>query len=168
MKWSQSHSVLSDSLQSHGLSVRGILQARILKWVAIPFSRGSSEHIEYYFKSIYWLQMKKYVTTEYFHDSFKKICFVLQFDEILNLLSFLRGFHVSLCPHTICTFDLCVADKVKSWLMEVCIYVALSFSFACSKVGKWAKEQDGAQQEVMKTNCLIKIYYMLFNKKLPW
>ena len=29
-----SHSVVSDSLQPH---VHGILQARILKWVAIPF-----------------------------------------------------------------------------------------------------------------------------------
>ena len=27
-----------------GSSARGILQARILKWVAIPFSRGSSQH----------------------------------------------------------------------------------------------------------------------------
>ena len=38
-------SVVPDSLQSHGLtgsSVYGILQARILEWVAIPFSRGSS------------------------------------------------------------------------------------------------------------------------------
>ena len=26
-----------------GSSVRGILQARILEWVAIPFSRGSSQ-----------------------------------------------------------------------------------------------------------------------------
>ena len=46
-KWSESvsHSVLSDSLWSHGLppgsSVHGILQARILEWVAIPFSRAS-------------------------------------------------------------------------------------------------------------------------------
>ena len=37
---SESHSVVSDSLWSHG--VHGILQARILKWVAFPFSRGSS------------------------------------------------------------------------------------------------------------------------------
>ena len=40
-----SRSVVSDSLQPHGLwltdsSVHGILQARILEWVAIPFSRG--------------------------------------------------------------------------------------------------------------------------------
>ena len=43
MKWSESPSVLSDSLQPHGLyTVHGILQARILEWVAFPFSRGSS------------------------------------------------------------------------------------------------------------------------------
>ena len=40
-------SVVSDSLCPHGLypdrsSTCGILQARILEWVAIPFSRGSS------------------------------------------------------------------------------------------------------------------------------
>ena len=40
--------MLPDSLQLHGLyplgsSVHGILQARILEWVAIPFSRGSSQ-----------------------------------------------------------------------------------------------------------------------------
>ena len=44
---SVSHSVVSDSLQPHrccppGFSVHGILQGRILQWVAIPFSRGSS------------------------------------------------------------------------------------------------------------------------------
>ena len=44
---SVSWSVLSDSLRSHGLypagsCVHGILQARILEWIAIRFSRGSS------------------------------------------------------------------------------------------------------------------------------
>ena len=33
---------MSNSLQPYGL-VHGILQARILKWVAIPFSRRSSQ-----------------------------------------------------------------------------------------------------------------------------
>ena len=42
-----SHKVLPDSFNPTdcgppGSSVRGILQARILEWVAIPFSRGSS------------------------------------------------------------------------------------------------------------------------------
>ena len=43
------HSVLSNSLRPHGLysppgsSVHGIFQARILEWVAIFFSRGSSQ-----------------------------------------------------------------------------------------------------------------------------
>ena len=37
-----SHSVMSDSLQPHGQPhVHGILQARILGWVAMPSSRGS-------------------------------------------------------------------------------------------------------------------------------
>ena len=39
---SESPSVMSDSLQPHGL-VHGILQARILEWVAFLFSGGSSQ-----------------------------------------------------------------------------------------------------------------------------
>ena len=39
-KWSESHSVMSNS--SH-YTVHGILQARILEWVAFLFSRGSSQ-----------------------------------------------------------------------------------------------------------------------------
>ena len=35
---SKSHPVVSDSLQLHGLTVHGILQARILECVAFPFS----------------------------------------------------------------------------------------------------------------------------------
>ena len=43
-----SHSLMSDSLRPHGLyslpasSVHVIVQAKILEWVAIPFSTGSS------------------------------------------------------------------------------------------------------------------------------
>ena len=41
---SESCSFVSDSLWPHGLyTVHGILQARILEWVAFPFSRGSSQ-----------------------------------------------------------------------------------------------------------------------------
>ena len=48
LKWSVSHSGMSDTLWPHrlglpGSSVHGILQARILKWVAISFSRISSQ-----------------------------------------------------------------------------------------------------------------------------
>ena len=39
---SESLSVVSDPLWPHGM-VLGILQARILEWVAFPFSRGSSQ-----------------------------------------------------------------------------------------------------------------------------
>ena len=46
-KWKWSHSVLSDSLDPvdcslSGSLVHGIFQARVLEWVAICFSRGSS------------------------------------------------------------------------------------------------------------------------------
>ena len=39
---SESHSVMRDSLGPQGLYLLDILQARILEWVALPFSRGSS------------------------------------------------------------------------------------------------------------------------------
>ena len=48
VKWSESQSVVSNSFRLHGLysppdsSVYGILQGRILEWIAIPFSKGSS------------------------------------------------------------------------------------------------------------------------------
>ena len=39
----ESRSAVSDSLRPHGLvESSGLLQARILEWVAFPFSRGSS------------------------------------------------------------------------------------------------------------------------------
>ena len=38
-----SHSVVSDSLQLMDYIVHGILQARILEGIAVPFSRGSSQ-----------------------------------------------------------------------------------------------------------------------------
>ena len=44
LKWKwKSCSVVSDSLQPHGYTIHGILQARILEWVAFSFSRGSSQ-----------------------------------------------------------------------------------------------------------------------------
>ena len=43
MKWSESCSVMSDSFQPMDYTVHGNLQARILEWVAIPFSRESSQ-----------------------------------------------------------------------------------------------------------------------------
>ena len=47
-KWKWSRSVMSASWQPHGLylpgsSIHGIFQARLLKWVAISFSRASSQ-----------------------------------------------------------------------------------------------------------------------------
>ena len=42
-KWSESHSVVSNSLRPMDYTVHGILQAKILEWVAFPFFRGSSQ-----------------------------------------------------------------------------------------------------------------------------
>ena len=42
-KVSEGCSVMSDSLRPHGYTVHGILQDRILEWVAFSFSRGSSQ-----------------------------------------------------------------------------------------------------------------------------
>ena len=41
VKWNESRSVVSDSLQPTDYTVHGILQIRILEWVAFPFSGGS-------------------------------------------------------------------------------------------------------------------------------
>ena len=41
----ESRSVISNSLPPHGLYSHGILQARMLEWVAFLFSRGSSQHM---------------------------------------------------------------------------------------------------------------------------
>ena len=43
MNENESLSVMSDSLRPMDYTVHGILQARILEWVAFPFSRGSSQ-----------------------------------------------------------------------------------------------------------------------------
>ena len=40
---SESCSVVSDSCDPMDYTVHGILQARLLEWVAVPFSRGSSQ-----------------------------------------------------------------------------------------------------------------------------
>ena len=42
LRWSESHSILS-LCDPIGYTVHGILQAKILEWVAFPFSRGSSQ-----------------------------------------------------------------------------------------------------------------------------
>ena len=43
LKMCESHSVVSDSCNPMDNTVHGILQARILEWVAFPFSGGSSQ-----------------------------------------------------------------------------------------------------------------------------
>ena len=42
-QWNESHSVVLTLCDPMDYTVHGILQARILEWVAFPFSRGSSQ-----------------------------------------------------------------------------------------------------------------------------
>lgn len=48
-------------------SKHSVLSDCTTPWIISPWNSP----VEYYFNSIYLLQMKKYVTTEYFHDSLK-------------------------------------------------------------------------------------------------
>ena len=43
---SENGPVVSDSMHAHGHTVRGVLQARTLGWVAVPVSRGSSQPMD--------------------------------------------------------------------------------------------------------------------------
>jgi len=94
-----SHSVLSDSLQSHGLccspvppgsSVHGILQARILEWAAIPFTRGSLPFLRgsLFGAFFYWYQCTQML-----------LYYILHFRIILDLQEIWKdNTEHSLCP----------------------------------------------------------------------
>ena len=55
-----SRGLLNQSERVAGSSVRGILQARILEWVAISFSRGSSQSRNW--TQIFWISDRFYTT----------------------------------------------------------------------------------------------------------
>ena len=71
---------------SPGSSVRGILQARILEWIAIPFSRGTFppknwtqvSHIAGRF--FYWLSYKG--LPDYSYSVYKKVLYQLHLLKI--------------------------------------------------------------------------------------
>ena len=97
--FSVSHSVMSNSLWPHGpsgSSVHAILQARVLGWVAISFSRGS-------FQPRHWTQVS-HIAGRFFtiwatrepHIFLKSICLIYLFGCTWSLLwhvtpSFLNG-----------------------------------------------------------------------------
>ena len=94
---SVSHSVVSDSLwpgldySPPGSSVHGILQARILEWVAIPLSRGSSQPRDWNLGShiagkcfIIWVTREAHVYISYIAYMYficKYICFYTAYVE---------------------------------------------------------------------------------------
>ena len=60
-----------------GSSVHGVLQARILKWVALPFSRGSSQPRDWTTISCFSCTASRFFTTESRGKSTKWLCAVL-------------------------------------------------------------------------------------------
>ena len=66
-----------------GSSIHGILQARILEWVAIPFSRGSSQPWDRTQVSL--TAGRFFIRTKYHHKT-RNICGILAFTEIVILL----------------------------------------------------------------------------------
>ena len=97
VKWSESHSVMSDSAtptdcSPQGSSVKGILQARIPEWVAIPFSMGPS-----------WLRNQIQVS-----------CVAGRFFTIWATREASRYLSIWICPHVLHVWLLfCVSSYVN-------------------------------------------------------
>ena len=81
-----SHSIVSNSLWPHGLysplgaSVHGILQGRILEWVAMPFSRGSSRPRD-------WTQLSRIAGRLFTYWATKEVIFVYVHFKKLHLFT---------------------------------------------------------------------------------
>ena len=84
-------SVVSDCLRppwTIAHSVLGILQARILKWVAIPFSRGSSQPRDWTWVSCIAGRFFKIWATREVHDLNDYLCYLNSgFQSLRKLLS---------------------------------------------------------------------------------
>ena len=101
-KWSESesHSVVSDSCNRMdcsppGSSVHGILQARTLEWVAIPFSRESSWPRDRTWVSCIaggfftiWATRKAHDGTCSFYNNFSRLC------KSLKSLNSVKGYSI--------------------------------------------------------------------------
>jgi len=101
-------SVVSDSLRPYDCSppgsVHGILQARILEWVAMPFSRGSSQPKD-------WTQ-----------DFLKKLKIELSYDPEIPFLSIYPEKMKTLIWKYICTsiFMAALLTTTKIWKQPKC------------------------------------------------
>ena len=106
-----------------GFSVHGILQARILKWVAIPFSRGSSWPRDWTRVScIAGRFFTVWATREGLHQSLLRFIFV--YTRILFLIFWLKSFLTIVCILHILPFVFCPVHKhtcthLERWFFSV-------------------------------------------------
>ena len=128
-KWNVSCSVVSDSAtpwtlcSPPGSSVHGILQARILEWVTIPFSRGSSPprdqtQVTHIAHSLY-IMLNKYLLNEW-HKDWGVICLAgIAIKQIIVELKDMKGGKRELKPKDIlsppCNFELL---HCKLWAIQ--------------------------------------------------
>ena len=89
--WGLSTSVVSDSLQPQSLpgsSVHGISKARTLEWVAVSFSRGSSQHRDLTCVSCINMQILYHLATRIAQEAcsiMKKFKLCIHFIKILYI-----------------------------------------------------------------------------------
>ena len=112
-----SHSVMSNH-SLPGSSVQGILQARILEWVAIPFSRGSS-----------WLRDQTWVSCtgreSLYHLSHQESVFLflclfsIQRFNNISVFSILGSRGIKHLLHAIGIQEAILASRVSAFLMEI-------------------------------------------------
>ena len=80
-----SHSVVSDSLRPHGLKSAkffclGILQARILEWVAFPFSRTKkSKKFQFNWEFHLWFKTKIQIQSSFLYITYNNMIFKEKF-----------------------------------------------------------------------------------------
>ena len=90
--WSESCSVVSDSLWPHGLYSSWNFQVRILEWVAFSFSRGSSQHRD-------WIQVSC-IAGEFFTTwatgKPKTSWFISLFNSVIGFKVFFHWFYLNI------------------------------------------------------------------------
>ena len=126
-KWS--HSVMSDSLRSHGLYVAyqaplsmGFFQARVLQWVAISFSRESSQPRD-------WTQVSHTVDRRFTVWATREAIIVQYY--YLYSLSLLQFIHSSIDGHLYCFYVLAIVNSAAMNMSMLIFLWDLNFnSFA--------------------------------------
>ena len=118
-----------------GSSVHGISQARILKWVAISFSRGSSWLKNQTRVSCIGRQIPYHWATReapiYFKHSINSVYISISISQFLPSCSFSLGFHTYALYVCVSTSALQIRSSIPfSWVAHMCMKIScLFFSF---------------------------------------